>query len=594
MPTPRMPRPEGCVTLPLDSATAYRVRMLPSPLARLLRRRPKPAAPSWTPAVAPADAEGWVRLAAELEGVGRREQALAALDSGTTAVHTPAEAADVARLRTALLVAEGRLAEAHRSLDELIDQLWRLGRAEAADAEARLGLVLHGLVSSAAIPGVLTVRGSITDPALRAQLAIVAVRLLEESAERDQRLIDTLVSEALVDARAVGDRAGLYGAHLAMLAARASTGRVADIAHITGAMLALDLDRSQRMRVLRQRAVAEVAEHDAEHALADLDEAADLAEALEAPGWLLGLVELAADVAEDAGDREGETIVRLERAIAAAEALERPQVTALRLRLGRQLVRADRFAEGAAALDGALRTSVDAAPGPAARERIEALFWSGTAHRELGEVALSEERWAGAEALAVELGEHALAARILATIGNYRERDGEGDALDVLRRAVGAARRVDESPVPLCEALVALGTARSRSGDAAGIRDLDEAVALARAGGEAWLAADALDDRARALVALGHDDDGIRTALEASDAYRESGDPVSAGMSALHAAVRLHALGRSEEAAAALIGVLVDVAPVPVLRARACALSAAVFDDLGRTDEAAAMRALLA
>jgi tetratricopeptide (TPR) repeat protein len=344
------------------------------------------------------------------------------------------------------------------------------------------------------------------------------------------------------------------------------------------------------MRVLRQRAVAEIAEHEVERALADLDEAVALAEALEAPGWLLGLVELAADVAEDAGDRDAETIVRLTRAITAAEALGRPQVTALRLRLGRQLVRAGRFDEGAAALDTALRDSVGGAPGP---ERIEALFWSGTACRELGQVRRSEERWAEAESLADELGEHALAARILATVGTYRERDGEGDALAVLRRAVAQARRVGESSVPLCEALVALGTARSRVGDAGGIRDLDEAVAVARSGGEPWLAADALDDRARALVALGRDDEGIRTALDASDAYRDAGDPVSAGMAALHAAVRLHALGRPDEAAAALIGVLVDVAPVATLRERTCTLSATVFDELGRDDEAAAMRALL-
>lgn len=246
-------------------------------------------------------------------------------------------------------------------------------------------------------------------------------------------------------------------------------------------------------------------------------------------------------------DQDAAAVQRASQALSLTEAagIEPTRAVAVHFTLGQYLLWSG---ENQAALE-TLQTVSQQEEALAARagSRAETLIWRGRAANALQDQQQARECWTQAMDLAeaadvpqavamagIDLAQLLLAAR-------------DHAVLHVVERAVAAA---GNSGIPqfLLHALDVSGRAKAEFGDAAGLDDLDQAIAVAKSHGADWNAADALDSKGRALLTLGRPDDAAPVLIEASADLAAIGDHLSAAMSQLALARGFAAADRPDDA----------------------------------------------
>lgn len=189
-----------------------------------------------------------------------------------------------------------------------------------------------------------------------------------------------------------------------------------------------------------------------------------------------------------------------------------------------------------------------------------------------------------------EPAEQALAfteqAKILARFGEHAE------ATNLLERAAALVRPT-EAVGAIVEVLHNLGQAYGGTRDDRAFALFDEVHALAVEHEAGWLIADVTDSRGRALIEFDRLDEAISALLTAADGFAAIGDLASAGGSELFAARTLAGVERLDDAVPLYRSVLERAAEIPPLRQVAALELGDVLEKLGRTADAAQVRALL-
>lgn len=145
----------------------------------------------------------------------------------------------------------------------------------------------------------------------------------------------------------------------------------------------------------------------------------------------------------------------------------------------------------------------------------------------------------------------------------------------------------------IVEVLHNLGQSYGGARDERAFALFDEVRALAVEHDADWLIADVTDSRGRALLEFDRIDEAIAALLTAADGFAAVGDRASAGGSELFAARTLADADRLDDAVPLYRSVLDRADDTPPMRQVAALELGDVLEKLGRTGDAAQVRALL-
>lgn len=490
------------------------------------------------------------------------------------------------------LVAADRLDEAEAFLPERIAALRDAGHTAQAALEERLGLLLFG--KDLAEAGDL----------LRAEVAAAGDSPADVRADLLQtlavaRLYEGSFAEAREDAHAaagllagIGDTVRAQGAQVLEVDAGASAGLFDEARALVAELLATPLTDGRRARVLAARARLHGVAEEFEAGAADADETVRVLLSLGADDLRVGeAFLLAGALHEDAGAAS----LAAGRYRSAAERFESAGASTAeaRYRLGRALIAADLPQEAVDTLHEVLEEET-AAEVPAGSRAITvgllARAYEGA--RDFGNAVGA---WGFAADLHEEAGEAEGQAHALVQqgrhLGNFAEFD---DAVLAFDTAIGMIREREDQVGLLAEALHLLAQAKLQRGDDDAAVVIDEALVLGRANDAHWYVADVLDTRARLLAARGATDDAVATALQAADAFVETGDGSSGAGSELLAARLLVGAERPADAVSVYRSALEHAGENEPVRQQAALELGDVYESLGRHAEAAEVRATLA
>lgn len=322
-----------------------------------------------------------------------------------------------------------------------------------------------------------------------------------------------------------------------------------------------------------------------------IDDALSALEIYQTAGIRPGAIAAAAMVGQELLELGEASDAALALRIAAdqAELNEHPTLPILRLNLGNALLQAREFAGAMSSLSDAQRLL--ATTGAAQEERASALAGLGHAQRQSGLTDDALASWQEAVLLFESTGQFAEQARILLATGTLLAREGQPEAARaVFDSAVAAARREEQNPLALPEALHTCGYAHCEAGNATGLIQLEEALELAASLNSRWLVANFTDSKARALATLGRPGEAVANALAAADSFAEAGDASSAGNAELFAGQVLLAAGEGVEAEAIIRNAIGHMGKDPGLRVAAWTAIGDALDTLDKPEEARVAR----
>ncbi|RFA07843.1 hypothetical protein B7R54_00415 [Subtercola boreus] len=456
-----------------------------------------------------------------------------------------------------------------------IDLLETGGRQDQADAERELGLLLFGVAPQRREGDLERALDIVRDDGYGADVELGILNALGELRLR-RRQPSEAIGYLLSSVGLCGHDPDSVAVQrpLALLAhAQVEAGQAIWARATLDRLLRHDLDRAlranallMRARVLQQAADFRAAVEDADRALSlylelryskgIIDACVALASLLEALGIRAGVAEawrmaVAEAVRGSAPTGAGGN--------AEGQGGQHPELPALRFRLARALVAADRGEEAVAELTRMYRSLADAGgmgtpAGPAHTDeqpdRAEVLFWLGHAQRLSDDDAAAYATWSLALRLTSAARDARRAVRTGLALGRLLLDDDDTDSLDVLAHALDQARLVLDDPGPEIDTLHLLGVAQCAFGDTAGLATLDRSLDLASA--TAFdidgILADITESRARAYDDLGLDTEALASAARAAWLYERLSDRASAGRAHLFTARLLVTLGRHEEA----------------------------------------------
>ncbi|WP_309129717.1 hypothetical protein [Microbacterium sp.] len=537
----------------------------------------------------PSDAEGWFDRAVALGSYGSEHDALAAAPRAAS-VADPLQRARLLGLRIGALASLERWSEASDLLPERAAALREAGKEEQAALEDRLGLALFGRVEDG---DVAALESEWADAArlpawTRGDLALTL-------ASCRLRADDTAAALDLAEhaARAfdeAGDTRLVAGTSLMALMALLRAGDMERADGIVEALLAQDdLNPGQRARVLEMRARMRGGAGMVAEGAADADAAAAILASLGGSQSLASAQMLAGALWEDAGDADS-ALLRF-RLGARLIAQHGGDAIGADFRLGRAMLAAGHAAEAAELLGDVLqREEATGAPGSSRAVTVALLARALAASEEFGQAVGAFGYAAELHGEAEEPAEQALMlteqAKILARFGEH------SDARELLEQAAEIVRPT-EAVGAVVEVLHNLGQSYGAASDERAFGLFDEVAALAVEHDADWLLADVTDSRGRALTEFGRIDEAVSALLNAADGFAGLGDVGSAGGSELFAARTLVSAERHDDAVSLYRGVLDRAAEIPPLRQVAALELGDVLEHLGRTGEAAQVRALL-
>ncbi|MDA3642828.1 hypothetical protein LZ318_38100 [Saccharopolyspora indica] len=475
------------------------------------------------------------------------------------------------------------------------EALRALGKQQLADVEEELGLALYPPFAGDAEDRLRAVLArEDLEPATRAEVLISLSGLL---AARDQ------TSDAVLSARQAVELATpdqLTSARFLLAQVLLREGQTEPAIDALDALLAAETDRSARIKALELRARVAGSMSDFATGVRVADELLDLQTAIGNRAGASYAAMLAAHLFDDLGD--------------VAEAVNRAQIAVRHAELGdtADLVNANRFWLGRFQLqagepDLAMESLDAAAAGFAGSEgagsfALEARFWLAVAARQAQELGTAYRVLTEVAHVAEESGEEALvglAIRAHSALGDLLVSVDDEDAIESFEAMLRLAR-AHELPEQAARALHQLGQSKIKFVGEAGLADLDAAIEAGRAAEEGWdvapewFVADVTDTKARALAAMGREEEAVPFALTAADGYAAVGDAGSAAMAELLAARVLNDKGRAEEAVG-LYRQSLQRLPVGSQAHTGVSLEfGEVLEKLGRTAEAAEVRAAVA
>ena len=532
--------------------------------------------------VRPTDVEGWLRYSIGLLAVGEQERSSAALDTAGSLGPDSAQRVAIADHRLRLTLADGTdLTAAQR---DLVAALREAGRTDRADAEERYGELLHRKVargngfSDDEIAVLRTLAVEHPDARIRSRAWLQEARFADDQDDLGTGEQRYRAAAMIADIGADTHYAVTMGLVVNRLRQQDRSGALLAIE----THLSVDDNPGCRAALLRLRSQLLAGVGEFVTALVAADEALTAVLGLGCHGHAADLARLGALISAEAGNHL-DVVPRWRLAIRAAESAD-IDVTDYRFGLAQVLVDTD--PDDAA---GMLRELVDSATDEG--RAAEYLTLLGVALRRTGDDTLAHGILDRAVELAHRAQNAAVAARAGQEFGALLFDHADPRCRTVLDRAVSDAREVPEELPKLVEVLHLRGRVRCAQADAGGLDDLDEAARSAAAVAPPWVRADITDSRARGLAQLGRLGEAVPVGLQAADGFSDAGDPVAAGAATLFVGQVLADQGRDREAVAVLAGVLTQVAREPELHEQACALAGDCYERLGRSAEAAAVRA---
>ena len=537
----------------------------------------------------PTDGPGWLVRARELATLGDAERTASAARKaieGTTGIDRDGAWS----LLIGSLIRLEQWDEAEAAIASRGESLIESGRSEQAALEARHGLALFGRNTQedrAGLEQELTTADALpSDVRADIELSLAFAQMSDPEPNVDRIL--ELAAAAVADFDQPHAKVGLALALVFQSQVAAMNGHLELARSAVDRLLALDADRATlaNAHVLRARLLG--GQNEFAQGAQDADAAVRLFLALDAPAFAANASSIAAALLDDAGDF-APALERYRFAVRQSELIDAPS-TGIRFSYGRSLVRAGDAAAAVEILTGVFDDETEADAPDAAR--AESLYWLGHAFAQDAQHGSALGAWKSSLELFVSGGDEQGAAKSGVAAGKLLDRFGEhAEAAELLAAAVERARLTPENLELLTSSLHALGAAKANLSDASGLESLDEVLAIAEEHGATWLAADVTDSKARALLALGRADESIPLALVAADRYLAAGDASSAGGSELFVARHLANSGDPAEAAAIFANALEHAAGHPQLESIIALEYGDVLEGLGRTDEAAAVRA---
>ncbi|MFJ4046488.1 hypothetical protein ACIPV2_12140 [Microbacterium sp. NPDC089987] len=542
-----------------------------------------------TPSAQPQDAEGWYERAVALASYGSERDALAAADR----VGELPDAERRARLLGLRIGAHTSLAEwaaAEALLPLRGAALREAGRPEQAELEARRGLALYG-------------RGDVGDHAALEQewadaaglpswsrgdvaLTLASLRLRGD----DPVGAAELTEHAAVCFAEAGDARLVAASRMLRAMSCVAQGEIEQAQELLESLLAdEDLDPGQRARLLEVRARLHGGAGRLEEGAVDADVAAGVLTSLGAVSALADAQMLAGALWDDAGHPD-QAVPRYRAGIRLMRERD-GDVSGAEFRLGRAMLAAGHAAEAAELLGDVLQREESSGASAASRAMTASVLGRALAAAEeygqaMGAYGYAAELHAEAE----EPAEQALVlteqAKILARFGEHT------DARRLLEQAADLVRPTDAVGA-IVEVLHNLGQSYGGVRDERAFELFDEVRALAVEHEADWLIADVTDSRGRALIEFDRIDEAIAALLTAADGFAAIGDAGAAGGSELLAARTLAGADRLDDAVPLYRSVLDRAAGFPQLRQVGALELGDVLEKLGRTGDAAQVRALL-
>ncbi|WP_341941456.1 hypothetical protein [Microbacterium sp. LWH10-1.2] len=542
------------------------------------------------PASTPLDADGWFERAMNLGQYGAEKETLDALGRALES-EDPAKRAQLLSMRIGILVALDHADKAAEVLPARLEALRAAGLSAQADLEERLGLATFGLNTPESAEGLERELGA--DDGLpawsRGDLALSRASLHLMADETDAALD---LAERAARHFATADDARLSNTTtLVALSAVLGKGDLEAASVLLERFLAQDdLSIGHRARALQTRARLRGGNEEYALGAADADEACRLLAGLGATSALGSAHLLAGALWEDAGDPEKALArYRVTSRIAEQEDGDRAGAD---FRLARAML-AVGDAEEAAELFGTVLEREEQGEVPAGSRAMtasmlaRALSAAGEFGQSVGAYGYAAELYGEAEQHADQALSLLERAKILARF------DEHDDAIELLESASEIVRKDPEAIGTLADVLHNLGQAYGGRQDERAFALFDEVAALAQEHDAGWLLADVTDSRGRALGSLGRIDEAVAAALTASDGFAGLGDVGSAGGSELFAARLLAGNERGADAVPLYRAALDHGAEFPQLREVAALELGTLLESLGRTSEAAEVRALL-
>lgn len=542
-----------------------------------------------TPSPEPQDAEGWYERALALAAYGSERDALAAADRVGELVDAEQRARLLGlRIGAHVSLAEWDAAEALMPLRAAT--LREAGHSEQAELEGRRGLALYGrtevgdhagLEQEWADAGRLPSwsRGDVA-------LTLAALRLRGDDPDGAVELTE----HAAVCFAEAGDGRLVAASRMLRAMAFVGQGEIEQADELLQSLLADDdLNPGQRARLLEVRARLHGGAGRLEEGAADADAAAGILTTLGAASALAEAQMLAGALWDDAGHPD--RAMPRYRAVIRLMSGRGADVSGAEFRLGRAMLGAGLAAEAAELLGDVLQREESSGASAASRAMTAGVLGRALAAAEeygqaMGAYGYAAELHAEAE----EPAEQALVlteqAKILARFGEH------SDARELLEQAAELVRPTDAIGA-IVEVLHNLGQSYGGARDERAFALFDEVRALAVEHEADWLIADVTDSRGRALLEFDRIDEAIAALLTAADGFAAVGDPASAGGSELFAARTLVEADRLDDAVPLYRSVLDRASDMPPMRQVAALELGDVLEKLGRTGDAAQVRALL-
>ncbi|MEV0697070.1 hypothetical protein AB0I53_04000 [Saccharopolyspora sp. NPDC050389] len=547
---------------------------------------------TYTPVVAaevtttePTTAEDWLRQAGERAATGDHDEVMDAVERALAAGGR-AVAADAYRVAVQALIARDQHEQAANALADRGKALRELGRDDYADVEDQIGLALYGTATAADLPAF---DAAIEDARARAGRDVLADLLATradvlgteervDEALRDAQEAAALlvpVAEPTIAERQLRNHAVLHRTFLLMMSQRfeEAAGSIDDLLRDAG------IGRPTRQVGLRMKAQALATQGRLDEALQAAEEALSLQVAIGGARLVLNAAGLSAQLLSDLG-RDAEAAARMRFALRQAESAGITGVFAEKFRLGQYLTWSDQADEAIEVIDEVYRgESESGAPPVALGETMLGLGVAALRGEQPG-VAYGAfqrglEHAVEAEHLPLQVG---LATQLARMLVQFRD----DEAIEVIDAVLERARAAEDGQSAL-RMLNERGLAKANLGDESAIADFDAVIAEAHAAGEAWLAADATDSKARELAGAERHDEAIQCALAAADGYAANGDPNSGANSEFLAAQILRGQGRADEALACYTSAI-ERAEAPALVERLTEQRAEYLAELGRSE----------
>lgn len=533
-------------------------------------------------------ARGWVDLAYEAAYGERYAAAAAAAERGLRAPggQDPENRLMLLRILSGVHEMRGESGLAAPYLQQRIDLLRELGRAEQAEVEAKLGPMLLREPDRVEAEILARMAEELDDGTPRLEradvLSSLAVRRLhDEGPEAALPVISEAcgILEELQRPQALAG-ARMFLAHAQLLASE--TEQALDTAEL---VLSGPANRAVRGAMAMLRATVH---HQSERPLTAMKDAIQSAELYAACGVRKGAASAAALLAGVAsGLNYAEVSVLAWRvAVQQAELGEFSESRMLTLALGQQLLEMEHHAEAEKVLDALSVRLASAEDEHSTR---------GRALMGLGHAVTQQKRPLEAMAHWEEAAEQFLAADEVDEAARAHLAAG---ALAASLDRVKAARHhyeqglrladqgEDTDPLMLLQALHSLGHLLCRHENPDGLDYLDRAMRIVAEHGTQWQQADLIDTRARSLTALGRGSEAVASALEAADQFAEAADEEAAADAEIFAATVLLQMRQAQEAEAMFRMAAEDRDLSEALLATALEGRIEALRSLGRTEEA--------